>query len=105
MAENNNQSDQPKDINQKIDEVIDSVNERVNDALGQINEKIEEMGGKPQRKSRKHRDNTFWGIVLIVVGFFWLAGNLDWFHFDIPLWPVVIIVVGLYLLVEGRSRS
>ena len=103
MSEHHNQSDQPKDIHQKIDKVIDGVNQRVNDALGQINEKIEELSGKPHRKSRKQRDNTFWGLVLIVVGFFWLAGNLDWFHLDIPFWPVVIIVVGLYLLVESRS--
>lgn len=103
MSEHHNQSDESKDIHQRIDEVIDSVNQRVNDALGQINEKIEELGGKPRRKSRKQRDNTFWGLVLIVVGFFWLAGNLDWFHLDIPFWPVVIIVVGLYLLVESRS--
>ena len=70
-----------------------------------MDEKIEPIGGEPRKKSGKHWDNSFWGIVLIAVGLIWLDKNLHWFHFDIPIWPIVLIVIGLYLLLEHRHRS
>ena len=102
MAENNKSSDSSSDIHDKVDRIIDDVNQRVSDAMQQVNQKIDEITGKSNRKTKKQKDNTFWGIVMIVVGFFWLGNNLDWFDFNIPIWPIAIIIVGLYLLIEGR---
>lgn len=57
------------------------------------------------------RSNTrFWGILLVVVGAFWLMGNLD-FHFWHNFWwlsfgtvvPVLLILAGVAFLFGGRE--
>lgn len=94
-----------KDLSEQIDKIVEDVNARVDEAVKKIDEKVEQMTGIKLKKSRKAWDNTFWGAVLILIGFFWLGNNLDWFSIHIPFWPVVLIVIGLYLLLDHRRHS
>lgn len=49
--------------------------------------------------------STSWGIVLILVGLFFLLRNLDLFPSDIGkyFWPVLLIVIGV-VIIFGRPR-
>jgi fatty acid desaturase len=102
VAEEGKTSGKLDELSKKVDEVVDEVGRRVDEAIGKVDEKVEEVAGRVRRKSRRKWDNTFWGIVLIVVGFLWLGSNLDWFDIHIPFWPAVLIVIGVYLLLEHR---
>jgi len=65
---------------------------------------------EPPAEKKKKNDTRFWGILLVVVGLFWLLGNLG-----IPLWhhwwgfpwrfalPVLLILAGVAFLFGGRS--
>jgi hypothetical protein len=104
VAKDNNIPDDSTELSEKIEKVVEEVNQHINEALKKVDEKIEQISGEPRKRSRKHWDNSFWGIVLVLVGFFWLGNNLDWFDIHIPLLPVVLIVIGLWLLLEHRNR-
>jgi phage shock protein PspC (stress-responsive transcriptional regulator) len=55
-------------------------------------------------------NTTFWGVLLVVVGLFWLAGNLG-VHLWHPWWglslgiviPVLLILAGVAFLFGGRN--
>jgi hypothetical protein len=55
------------------------------------------------------RGSLFWGVLLIILAVFLLAGQQGWLKGDILgyFWPVVVILVGVWLLTGsmGRSRS
>ena len=104
MAKNNSNSDDLRDLPGKIDKVLEEVDQRISEVMKKVDEKVGEITGESRKKTRKVWDNTFWGVVLLLVGFFWLGNNLDWFRISIPFWPVVLIVIGLYLLLENRHR-
>ena len=61
---------------------------------------------KPPRTKQDHR--MLWGIILIVIGLWFLAQNLHIFpFFIIPwgiLWPVAIVIFGIFLILYGVSR-
>ncbi len=86
-------------FSRKLEEIADRFGRRMDERFSRFGEKIE-----VKLKSRKRigRDNAFWGVVLIFVGFFWLARNLHWFHFSLPFWPLILIIIGIYLILENR---
>ena len=48
--------------------------------------------------------NSFWGVVLVMVGFIWLAKSVGWLdEVDIPLFPLVLICLGVYFLVRSND--
>ena len=102
MTKDNNSYD---NLSKKIDKFVEEIDRQIEEVVKKVDEKIEHIGGEPRKKSRKHWDNSFWGIVLIVVGLLWLGNNLHWFRIHLPVWPLVLIVFGLYLLLEHRRRS
>jgi hypothetical protein len=104
MTKDNNLSDDLSKLSEKMENLAEEVNQQVEEVVKKVDEKIEQIGGEPRKKSRKHWDNSFWGIVLIVVGLLWLGNNLHWFRIHLPIWPLVLIVIGLYLLLDHRHR-
>lgn len=53
-------------------------------------------------------DNIFWGLVLVVVGGFFLARNLGYvdFHFAMKTyWPVILILIGASVLLKSFGKS
>ncbi|MFC2150622.1 LiaI-LiaF-like domain-containing protein [Calditrichota bacterium] len=44
------------------------------------------------------KNSSFWGVVLICFGGFWIMRELGWLDFNIPFWPSVLVVIGLYIL-------
>jgi apolipoprotein N-acyltransferase len=103
MAENDNIHDDSSDSSPDFEKKVESIDQRVNDALKRVEEKLGKIADEPRKMSRRRWDNSFWGIVLLLVGFFWLGNNLHWFRIHIPVWPIVLIVVGLYLLLDKRN--
>ena len=104
MAEDDNIHDDSSNSSPDFEGVVEDINRRVNDALKRVEEKLGKIAEEPRKKSRRRWDNTFWGAVLLLVGFFWLGSNLHWFRIHIPLWPVILIVIGLYLLLDQRNN-
>jgi Domain of unknown function (DUF5668) len=55
--------------------------------------------------------NIFWGVLLVIVGFLFLADNLNWVNFDITLraiarfWPLLFILAGVSALVSQRRTA
>lgn len=51
-----------------------------------------------------HRQHSsFWGVVLVVIGFFWLARSLGWLdEIDIPWVPVFMILAGVYFIFRSQ---
>ena len=100
---------------EKFDKKMKKLEKRVEEIGEKIEEKGEEFGKKVESKAKTfhekfekkghHGHNLFWGIVLIVVGFLWLANNLDWFEYDVPWIPVVMIAVGIFLILRNWEKD
>jgi hypothetical protein len=52
-----------------------------------------------------HRDNLFWGLILIFIGSLFLADNLGYISFSWGyVWPALLILFGFFILL-GRSSG
>lgn len=40
------------------------------------------------------------GILLVLIGGYFLAREMGWLSVDIPIWPLAIIGVGLWMLIK-----
>ncbi|HEV7350740.1 LiaI-LiaF-like domain-containing protein [Telluribacter sp.] len=49
--------------------------------------------------------NTFWGVILIVVGSLFLIEELSDFDFGRYFWPIILIVSGALLLLRQTISS
>lgn len=65
---------------------------------------------EPPAEKKKQNDSRFWGILLVVIGLFWLLGNLGipvWHHWWGFPWhfafPLLLILAGVAFLFGGRS--
>ncbi|MBN1270865.1 MAG: hypothetical protein JXB26_01220 [Candidatus Aminicenantes bacterium] len=56
--------------------------------------------------SKKKKDALAWGIILIVIGFFFLMANINVDIWDIlaRLWPVILIIWGGWKLYFGLTE-
>lgn len=82
--------------------------ETIQENVQEISERVKEAGeGLEQAFSRKneekHSNRAGWlGIILIMLGIFFLLDNLNllrWVDKDL-LWPIIIIFVGAWLLIK-----
>jgi len=82
--------------------------ETIQENVQEISERVKEAGeGLGQALSRKteekHSNRAGWlGIILIMLGVFFLLDNLNllrWVDKDL-LWPIIIIFVGAWLLIK-----
>jgi phage shock protein PspC (stress-responsive transcriptional regulator) len=82
------------------DKVSDTqpLNERVEKVANEVREKMNEFD-KDQPSSR----NTG-GIILVLLGLFFLLGNLFSFDFLGRLWPLILIVIGIILLTRKSDK-
>ena len=65
---------------------------------------------EPPAEKKKQNDSRFWGVLLVVIGLFWLLGNLGipvWHHWWGFPWhfafPLLLILAGVAFLFGGRS--
>jgi len=64
----------------------------------------------PETGKTSHSNQKFWGILLVTVGIFWLAGNLGFsfwrhwwgFSWDLLL-PILLLLAGVAFLFGGRN--
>ncbi|GAB2792942.1 hypothetical protein GCM10027275_42410 [Rhabdobacter roseus] len=49
--------------------------------------------------------NVFWGVMLILIGSFFLIQELTDFDFGRYFWPIILITAGLLLLVRQQIGS
>ncbi len=89
-----------KKIEQKIDEISSRVDEKLND----IGDRLDEVFDGKKKSESHRRGGEFAGILLIVIGFIFLAQNLDWFDWDLPWFPLLLIVIGVYLIYNHREK-
>ncbi|VVB52596.1 PspC domain protein [uncultured archaeon] len=79
-----------------IQENVQEIGERVKGAG-------EELGHAFSRRTEEHSKRAGWfGIILILLGIFFLLENLHlipWVNKDL-FWPVIIILVGVWLLIK-----
>lgn len=61
-------------------------------------------GAKEEIKKHGHAGGrTFFGAIVIAIGFFLLAREIfPFYHFGMFLWPVLLILFGVYLLVKHQ---
>lgn len=78
------------------------VEEKVQTVVEEATEVIEDVGEKIKRKmDEERRKGSFWfGIILIIIGLFFLLSNYGLFNFDL-LWPLIIIALGGFLLYKS----
>jgi hypothetical protein len=46
------------------------------------------------------KSGIFWGIFLIVVGFFWFGKKANWFSSELitMFWPLVLVMIGVWII-------
>ncbi len=85
--------------------------ETIQENVQEISERVKEAGeglgqAFSKTKNEKHSKRAGWfGIILILLGIFFLLENLHlipWVDKDI-LWPIIIILVGAWLLIKRWS--
>ena len=89
----------------KIEEKIEEISRAVEQKLTEFGDKLEGKIHDKKSKDAKRKGGDFAGIVLIVIGFIFLANNLNWFRWDIPLIPLLLIILGVYLIYSHRDRT
>ena len=108
-----------EDANRQSSEFSEKIEEKIEQAAREFKEKAKEIGeriekefkseagerGRHDPKHRPHRSANFWGAVLIIIGFLFLAENLRWIDWDIPFWPIVLIVVGAYIIYDQKRHD
>ncbi len=57
--------------------------------------------GLKRKFSRSHVSGL--GLLVFVVGLFWLAKDLEWIPIKISIWPVLFIVFGLYWFIKSLT--
>ena len=51
-------------------------------------------------KLRARPNISAFGIILVLIGLFWLARDLGYVPKWVPIWPFVLIIIGLYLILR-----
>jgi phage shock protein C len=90
----------------KAGQVDQSPKETIQENVQEIGDRVKEAGeglgqAASKRTGEKHRVAWF-GIILILLGIFFLLDNLHlirWINRDL-LWPIIIIFVGVWLLIR-----
>lgn len=104
----------PESWEEKFDAHMKRLEDRIEEIGRQVEVKGEELGKKAQTKAkdiqkevetRPGMPSIFWGVVLILIGLIWLAGNLGLIAADIPWVPLGMIVVGVYLILKHRPAQ
>lgn len=47
----------------------------------------------------------FWGVLLLVLGVWYLARDLGYISVSVSIWPVLLILMGLWLLLRRKNSS
>lgn len=62
-----------------------------------------EMAYQTARQAQRHKRNSFAGVILIVLGFIFLADNfIPRFHFG-DYWPLLLVLIGIVLLINSKK--
>lgn len=59
------------------------------------------MNGSVERLRQHPNGPTITAILLILLGFYFLAGNMGWFNLSF-FWPIILILLGLVLIIRRR---
>lgn len=91
-----------KKFEEKIEEIVKKVEEKIHNIGDIVDERIKEhlveKEAKNVKSNQQRRNHEFWGIILLVFGFIFLAENMNWIQWDVPLIPLAMVAIGIYLI-------
>jgi len=95
---------QPKDV---IKENVEEMKETAGGLGPEIRSTFaKEEGSSEEAAKDRHRNRNLLGVILIVVGIFFLLTTFDlfwWFRWSY-LWPVILVAIGLLIIVGARRK-
>ncbi len=95
---------EPKDT---IKENVEEMKETARELGREIQSTLAGEEGKSEEVAKiRHRRRNTLGIILIVLGIFFLLGSLNvfwWFKWD-NLWPLVLVAIGVLVILSTRRR-
>ncbi len=55
---------------------------------------------------RTKNSGIFWGVLFIIVGFYWLGKIAGWFPPEIKMfWPIVLVFTGTWFVVSSLTET
>ncbi len=95
---------EPKDT---IKENVEELKETARELGREIQSTLAGDEGKSEEAAKiRHRRRNTLGIILIVLGIFFLLGSLNvvrWFNWG-NLWPLVLVAIGVLVILSTRRR-
>ena len=95
---------EPKDV---IKENVEEMKETASGLGHEIHSSFEkEKGSSEEAAKARHRNRNLLGIILVIIGIFFLLTRFDlfwWFRWSY-LWPVILVAIGLLIIVGARRK-
>jgi len=95
---------EPKDT---VKENVEEMKETARELGHEIQSTLKgEEGESEEMRTIQHRRRNLLGIILIVLGVFFLLGSFNvfwWFNWHY-LWPLVLVAIGVLIIVGARRR-
>ncbi|MBA7561768.1 hypothetical protein ES708_03410 [subsurface metagenome] len=95
---------EPKDV---IKENVEEMKETASGLGHEIHSSFEkEEGSSEEAAKARHRNRNLLGIILVIIGIFFLLASFDlfwWFRWSY-LWPVILVAIGLLIIVGARRK-
>lgn len=71
-------------------------------------ERVEDLASEMKDSGRAQRMASYTGIALVILGLWFLAGQIvpNWYALQWNIvWPVVLILIGAWIMMRGGSRK
>ncbi len=82
-----------------------NLEQRIKEAAERVESSIARKLEAQKKRHSYRRSTEFWGVILLIMGFFFLAENLRWIRWDVEIWPLALIIFGAYLIYSGVHRE
>ena len=94
----------PKDT---IRENVEEIKETAGELGREIRSTFAKEEGSPEESAKaRHRSRNILGIILILIGVFFLLASFDlswWFRWAY-LWPLILVAIGLVIILSTRRK-
>ena len=90
-----------------IKENVEEMKETASELGREIRSTLEGEEGESEEVAKvRHRRRNLFGIIIVVVGIFFLLGSFDlfwWFRWS-NLWPLILVAIGVLIILSTRRR-
>jgi len=94
----------PKEV---VQENVEDMKETASELGREIRSTLAGEEGESEEVAKmRHRHRNLFGIILIVLGLFFLLASLDlfwWFNWS-NLWPLILVAIGVLIILGVRRR-